>query len=59
MFSSSVLLKVDRIIVLFKAVGLSQEAVFPTEKPFVCGFCSEGLSSFKFPKQVSSGIVRV
>lgn len=52
MFSSSVLLKVDRIIVLYKSVSLSQEAMLLMEKPFVCGFCSEGLSSFKFPKQV-------
>lgn len=40
--NSLVLVKVDRIIMLFQMVSVSQKVLFLMENQFVCGFYSEG-----------------
>lgn len=57
-FNSSVLLKVDRIIVLLKVVCMSQKVHTPGESICVW-FLFRRPQQFTFPKQVISGIFKV
>lgn len=58
-FNSSVLLKVDRIIVLFKMASVSQKVRAPYGELICVWFLFRRPQQFKFPKQVISGIVKV